>query len=94
MVKEAKGPSRGSTPAIMENALASGISARATTNPARTTTSSSRGCLRVLRTDWRSSGVRAVLRLAGYRETAAAQREKMLRNLSGADEFIATLKKY
>ena len=33
-------------------------------------------------------------RLAGYRETAAAQREKMLRNLSGADEFIATLKKY
>lgn len=33
-------------------------------------------------------------RLSGYRETAAAQREKMLRNLSGADEFIATLKNY
>lgn len=33
-------------------------------------------------------------RLSGYLEAAAAQREKMAQNLSRADEFIATLKKY
>ena len=33
-------------------------------------------------------------RLAVYLDGAAAQREKMVQNLSRADEFIATLKKY
>jgi hypothetical protein len=36
MVKEANSPIEGSTPAMMENEIASGISARATTKPART----------------------------------------------------------
>ncbi len=36
IVKEAKRPTAGSTPAMIENEIASGISARATTRPART----------------------------------------------------------
>ena len=33
-------------------------------------------------------------RLAGYLEAAAAQRDKLAQNLSRADEFIETLKRY
>ncbi len=36
MVKDANRPIRGSTPAMIENAIASGISASATTRPAST----------------------------------------------------------
>ena len=36
MVKDANRPRRGSTPAMIEKAIASGMSARATTSPART----------------------------------------------------------
>ncbi len=35
MVNEANSPTRGSTPAMIENEMASGISASATTSPAR-----------------------------------------------------------
>ncbi|MCY1239315.1 hypothetical protein D9M72_521030 [compost metagenome] len=51
MVKEAKSPIRGSTPAMIEKAMASGIRARATTSPARTSVLSRRGDIRVPRTD-------------------------------------------
>ena len=59
MVKEANRPTRGSTPAMIENAMASGISASATTTAASTSVPSSRGLRRVRRTDCRWSGVRA-----------------------------------
>lgn len=36
IVNEAKSPTRGSTPAMMENEMASGMRASATTRPART----------------------------------------------------------
>jgi hypothetical protein len=36
MVNDANSPTRGSTPAMMENEIASGISASATTRPANT----------------------------------------------------------
>ncbi|GAA4829264.1 hypothetical protein GCM10023354_04730 [Garicola koreensis] len=57
MVNEAKSPTRGSTPAIRENAIASGISARATTSPANTSVFSMRGDFNVRHTDCRCSGV-------------------------------------
>ena len=59
MVKDANSPTRGSTPAMIENAMASGISASATTTAASTSVPSSRGLRRVRRTDCRWSGVRA-----------------------------------
>src|SRR5699024_1908866 len=54
-----KSPMRGSTPAMIEKAMASGIRARATTRPARTSVFSSRGDFRVRNTDWRSVGLSA-----------------------------------
>ncbi|GGJ71993.1 hypothetical protein GCM10007173_33670 [Glutamicibacter ardleyensis] len=59
MVKEANSPMRGSTPAMMEKAMASGIKASATTRPARTSVFNNRGDFRVRRTDWRSVGLSA-----------------------------------
>ena len=59
MVKDANSPTRGSTPAMIENAMASGIRASATTTAANTSVPSSRGLRRVRRTDCRWSGVRA-----------------------------------
>ena len=43
MVKEANRPTRGSTPAMIENEIASGISASATTRPASTSVRSTFG---------------------------------------------------
>ena len=43
IVNEANSPTRGSTPARIENEIASGISASATTRPARTSVRSTRG---------------------------------------------------
>jgi hypothetical protein len=43
IVKEAKRPTRGSTPAMIENEIASGMSARATTRPASTSVRATRG---------------------------------------------------
>ncbi len=43
MVNEANSPTAGSTPAMIENEIASGISARATTRPARTSVRSTLG---------------------------------------------------
>ncbi|GGT69991.1 hypothetical protein GCM10010272_11380 [Streptomyces lateritius] len=43
MVKEAKSPIAGSTPAMIEKEIASGISARATTRPASTSVRSTFG---------------------------------------------------
>ena len=59
MVNAENSPTRGSTPAITENAMASGISASATTRPPRTSMPSSLGWRSVRSTDWRSSGVGA-----------------------------------
>src|SRR5690625_2211286 len=55
IVKEANSPSRGSTPAMMENAMASGMSASATTSPPSTSVFSNVGVRSTERTDWRSS---------------------------------------
>ena len=57
IVAAANRPTCGSTPAISENAMASGINASATIRPASTSVFSQRGRFRVARTDWRSSGV-------------------------------------
>lgn len=57
MVKDANSPTRGSTPAMIENAMASGISASATTTAANTSVPSHRGVRRVRSTDCRSRGV-------------------------------------
>jgi hypothetical protein len=43
MTNDAYKPTRGSTPAMIENEIASGISARATTRPASNSTRSTRG---------------------------------------------------
>ncbi len=43
IVNDANSPTRGSTPAMIENEIASGISASATTRPASTSVRSSRG---------------------------------------------------
>lgn len=58
IVNAANNPIRGSTPAMIENAIASGISAVATTRPAMTSLLSRRGDFRVRRTDCSFSGVR------------------------------------
>ena len=50
IVNDAKSPTWGSTPAMIENEIASGISASATTRPARTSVRSSRGERRAART--------------------------------------------
>src|SRR5687768_3824800 len=50
MVKEANNPRRGSTPAMIEKEMASGISARATTRPASTSVRSRRGERKAART--------------------------------------------
>jgi hypothetical protein len=55
IVNEANSPTRGSTPATIENAIASGISARATTRPASTSMRSRRGDRRAVRTDHAAS---------------------------------------
>jgi hypothetical protein len=51
MVNEANNPTRGSTPAMMEKEMASGMSARATTRPANTSVLSRRGDLSAARTE-------------------------------------------
>ena len=56
IVNEAKSPTRGSTPAMIENEIASGISASATTRPARTSVRSIRGDRSALRTVGSSTG--------------------------------------
>ena len=56
IVNEANSPTRGSTPAMMENEIASGISARATTRPARTSVRSILGERRALPTVGCSDG--------------------------------------
>ena len=61
MVNAENSPTRGSTPAMTENAMASGISASATTSPPRTSMPSSLGWRSVRSTDWRSSGVGAAV---------------------------------
>ncbi|GGO68873.1 hypothetical protein GCM10012276_03720 [Nocardioides deserti] len=50
IVNDANSPTRGSTPAMIENEIASGISARATTRPARTSVRSMRGDRSAVRT--------------------------------------------
>src|SRR5680860_927559 len=50
IVKDAKRPRRGSTPAMIEKEMASGISARATTSPASTSVRSILGERNALRT--------------------------------------------
>ena len=59
MVNEANSPMRGSTPAMIENEIASGIRASATTRPARTSVRSRPGERSAVRTV--GSGVRLVL---------------------------------
>src|SRR5699024_4876552 len=66
MVNEANSPTRGSTPAMMENEIASGISARATTSPARTSVRSRRGLRNAPITEVTWS-VRAFRRCTGVR---------------------------
>ena len=51
MVNEANSPTRGSTPAMIENEIASGISASATTRPARTSVRSRFGERSAARTE-------------------------------------------
>ena len=67
IVKEAKSPTRGSTPAMIENEIASGIRARATTSPASTSTRRRRGERSAARTDVtsRSCAKRGSGRFAG-----------------------------
>jgi len=50
IVNDANSPTRGSTPAMIEKEIASGISARATTSPARTSVRSRAGERRAVRT--------------------------------------------
>ena len=50
IVNDANRPTRGSTPAMIENEIASGISARATTRPASTSVRSVLGDRSALRT--------------------------------------------
>ena len=59
MVKAANSPIRGSTPAMMENAMASGIRARATTRPPSTSVRRRRGDFNAPQTDCSSWGVGA-----------------------------------
>src|SRR5699024_8493945 len=61
MVNEAKRPTRGSTPAMMEKEIASGISARATTRPPRTSIRRRRGERSAARTDCCCRGVGALV---------------------------------
>ena len=56
IVNEANSPTRGSTPAMIENEIASGISARATTRPARTSVRSILGDRSAFRTVGCSDG--------------------------------------
>ena len=51
IVNEANSPTRGSTPAMIENEIASGMSASATTRPASTSVRSRRGERRAPTTD-------------------------------------------
>ena len=59
IVNDANSPTRGSTPAMIENEIASGMSASATTSPARTSVRSMRGERRAARTD--GSGIGGVV---------------------------------
>ena len=56
IVNDAKSPTLGSTPAMIENEMASGISARATTRPARTSVRRILGVRRACRTLWSGAG--------------------------------------
>ncbi len=56
MVNDANRPTRGSTPAMIENEIASGMSASATTRPARISVRSSLGDRRAARTDGSVAG--------------------------------------
>lgn len=56
IVKDANRPTRGSTPAMMEKEMASGINASATTRPARTSVRSILGDRRALRTVGSTAG--------------------------------------
>jgi len=58
IVNEANNPSRGSTPAMIEKEIASGIKAKATTSPARTSVRSRRGDRSAARTDISESSSR------------------------------------
>ncbi len=76
IVNAANSPIRGSTPAMIENEIASGISARATTSPASTSVRSMAGERSALRTvgagvgDWvRAGEVGIVLSGGGRRAT-------------------------
>ena len=60
IVKDAKSPTRGSTPAMMENEMASGIRASATTRPASTSVRSSLGERSAARTVGSGAWARAV----------------------------------
>jgi len=51
MTNEENSPTRGSTPAMIENEIASGMSASATTSPASTSRVSSRGVRSAVITD-------------------------------------------
>lgn len=59
MVKQAKSPTCGSTPATTENASASGMSANAVTSPASISMSKSLGCLRTVSVTPRCVGLSA-----------------------------------
>src|SRR5699024_2165798 len=61
IVNEAKSPTRGSTPAMIEKEIASGIRARATTSPASTSVRSRRGERSAARTVGSGAGVTVVL---------------------------------
>src|SRR5688572_30407094 len=90
IVKEANRPSRGSTPAMIEKAIASGMRARPTTRPARTSVLSRRGDLRVSLTDCSCSGVggasaAALVAIAGsvHGQEGARQRLRSFEELRG-----------
>lgn len=66
MVKEANSPTLGSTPARIENEIASGMSASATTRPAKTSVRSRRGEEKAYLNDARTpTGARSSSELAG-----------------------------
>src|SRR5699024_5319735 len=78
MMNEENNPTFGSTPAMMENEIASGIRARATTRPARASRVSTRGLFSAVNTDgsgryrFRSSAVVAVVMVHPPGQSGAA----------------------
>ncbi|MEU3743759.1 MULTISPECIES: hypothetical protein [Streptomyces] len=87
MVKEANRPVAGSTPAMIENEIAPGTRASATTRPARTSVRQTFG------SDSPGADEREALleRVREYQQAASEQVEKLRVQLSRAEGFSATL---